>query len=162
MLQSFRRDVFLGLLNILGLSVGITMSVLVVWYIRYNVSFDTYHPDKENIYRLVSKDINNGNLSFGNPLPMADAIRTDYPGEGIVAGVSSPYDYPVIVNNNELIVKASYADAEIFKILDFYLPAGSSESVISEPNNAIITNSCAKKLFETMDPLGQMSRQFGV
>ncbi|MCK4827132.1 ABC transporter permease, partial [bacterium] len=132
------------------------MSVLVVWYIRYNVSFDTHHPDKENIYRLVSKDINNGNLSFGNPLPMADAIRTDYPGEGIVAGVSSPYDYPVTVNNNELIVKASYADAEIFKILDFYLQAGSSESVINEPNNAIITNSCSKKLFGTMDPLGQM------
>lgn len=156
LLQSFKRDGFLGLLNVLGLSVGITMSVLVVWYIRYNVSFDTHHPDKENIYRLVSKDINNGNLSFGNPLPMADAIRTDYPGEGIVAGVSSPYDYPVTVNNNELIVKASYADAEIFKILDFYLQAGSSESVINEPNNAIITNSCSKKLFGTMDPLGQM------
>ena len=156
LLQSFRRDGFLGLLNVLGLSVGITMSVLVVWYIRYNVSFDTHLPDRENIYRLVSKDINDGNLSFGNPLPMADAIRTDYPDEGIIAGISSPYDYPVAVNNIELTVKASYADPEIFKILDFRLQAGSSESVINEPNNAIITNSCAKKLFGSMDPLGQM------
>jgi len=156
LLQSFRRDGFLGLLNIFGLSFGITMSVLVVWYIQHNLSFDTHHIEGEKIYRLVSKDINDGNLSFGNPLPMAEAIRTDYPGEGIVAGMSLPRNYRVTFNNSELNIKASVVDAEIFKILDFQLQAGSSASVLKEPNNAIVTNSCAKKLFGSENPFGQV------
>jgi len=156
LLVSIRRDGFLGILNILGLSIGIAMSVLVFWYIGHNVSFDTHHSDIENIYRLVSKDINDGNLSFGNPLPMADAVRSDYPEEGIVAGISLPFSYHVIVNQTELEVKASVADAEIFKILDYRLQAGSSESVLREPNNAIVTNSCAEKLFGTDNPIGQV------
>ena len=133
LLQSFRRDGFLGLLNIFGLSIGITMSVLVVWYIQHNLSFDTHHIEGEKIFRLVSKDINDGNLSFGNPLPMAEAIRTDYPGEGIVAGMSLPRNYRVTFNHSELNIKASVVDAEIFKILGFQLQAGSSASVLTEP-----------------------------
>jgi putative ABC transport system permease protein len=155
LLQSFRRDGVLGVLNVLGLSVGITMSVLVVWYIRFNVAYDTHHPDRDNIYRLVSKDINDGHLSFGNPLPMAEAIRNDYPGEGIVAGMSLPYDFQVTVNHNEFTVKASTADAGIFKILDFRLLPGSSEDALREPNNAIITESCARRLFGSEDPIGK-------
>ena len=156
LLQSFRRDGVLGILNVLGLSVGITMSVLVVWYIRFNVAYDTHHPDRDNIYRLVSKDINDGHLSFGNPLPMAEAIRNDYPGEGIVAGMSLPYDFQVIVNHNEFTAKASTADAGIFKILDFRLLPGSSEDALREPNNAIITESCARRLFGSEDPIGKL------
>lgn len=155
LMHSFRRDGIFGILNILGLSIGITMSVLVVWHIRFNASFDTHHPDRGNIYRLVSKDIHNGNLSFGNPLPMADAIRTDYPDEGVVAGISVPFTYPVTVNEAVQDVKASYADAEIFDILDFRLKAGSSASAIKEPNNAIVTNACAERLFGKGDPVGE-------
>ncbi len=88
--HTFKKDGRFGLLNILGLSVGIIMSLLIIWYLRYHVSYNSGILNNGEIYRLVSKDRHNGSLSYGNPLPMADAIRTDFPGIGEVAAHPLP------------------------------------------------------------------------
>ena len=80
--KSFKKEKGFGILNILGLAVGMTMSLLIIWYLQYQTSFESHIPEAGKIYRLISKDKNNGQLSFGNPLPMAQTVRDDYPGIG--------------------------------------------------------------------------------
>ncbi|QGY44661.1 FtsX-like permease family protein [Maribellus comscasis] len=151
--HSFKKEGGYGLLNIAGLSIGMAMSLLIIWYLQYHLSFNAHIPEKEKIYRVVQKDRNDASLSFGNPLPLAHAIRNDYPGFGEIAALSS-YSYPVICGETKFNIKASVADANIFKVLGTKLLVG-SEKVLSEPGSSVLTQSCAQKLFGQEESIGK-------
>jgi putative ABC transport system permease protein len=161
--RSFRKDGGFGLLNILGLSIGIIMSLLIIWYLQYHISYNSDIRDAGKIYWLVSKDRNNGNLSYGNPLPIADAISSDFPGAGEIAALSFPFVYPVTINGISFDIRASSATDNLFNILGITLLTGSDKTVLSEPGSSVITQSCAQKLFGQKEAMGQVFtiRTFG-
>ncbi|MCG6188035.1 ABC transporter permease [Maribellus maritimus] len=152
--HSFKKEGGYGLLNIAGLSIGMAMSLLIILYLQYHLSFDNHIPEKEKIYRVVEKDRNNGSLSFGTPLPLAQAIRDDYPGVGEIAALSS-YSYPVTSGETKFSIRAAVADANIFDVLGTKLLVG-SETVLSEPGSSVLTRACAQKLFGQENPMGKM------
>ncbi len=70
------------ILNVLGLSVGAAASLLLFMVVRYELSFDKFHADSDRIYRLVRSQVypsGQEDLSTGNPLPVAAALKTDIP-----------------------------------------------------------------------------------
>ncbi len=154
--HTFKKDGRFGLLNILGLSVGIIMSLLIIWYLRYHVSYNSGILNNGEIYRLVSKDRHNGSLSYGNPLPMADAIRTDFPGIGEVAALSPAFAYPVTVNGIKYDIMASSATDNLFNLTGLRLLTGSDNTALSEPGSSVITQSCSRKLFGQKEAMGQV------
>ena len=153
--NSFRKEKGFGLLNIFGLAVGMSMSLLIIWYLQYQISFESHIPQVGKIYRLVSKDKNNGQLSFGNPLPMAHTFQTDYPGLGEIAAMSFPFSYPVTVGSSKFNINASAATENIFAMLNLQFSAGSGNTALAEPGSSVISQSCAKRLFGQKNPVGQ-------
>ena len=152
--NALKREGGFGILNIAGLSVGMAMSLLVVWYLQYHFSFNSSIPENEKIYWVVEKDRNDGKLSFGSPLPLAQAIRDDYPGVGEIAALSS-YSYPVTCNGTKFDIRASAADANILDILGIKILSG-EKTALSEPGGSVLTSSCAQKLFGQENPMGQI------
>jgi len=153
--NSFRKEKGFGILNILGLSVGMAVSLLIIWYLQYQTSFESHIPEAEKTYRLISKDKNNGQLSFGNPLPLAHTFREDYPELGEIAAMSFPFSYPVTVGSSIFNINASAATENIFEMLNLKFSAGSGNTALAEPGSSVLSQSCAKRLFGQKNPIGQ-------
>ncbi len=152
--NSVKKEGGFGFLNIVGLSIGMAMSLLIIWYLQYHLSYNSQIPDKENIYRVVSIDRNSGIQSFGNPLPFAYYMTEDYPGVGEVAAMSPINTFPVTIGELSFDIRTSTANSDIFKMLGSHFLIG-SESSLSEPGNTVITRSCAQKLFGNTNPVGK-------
>ena len=155
LIHSIKKDGSFGILNILGLTAGIIMSLLIVWYLRFHISYNSFIPDSGKIYRLISSDRHDGRLSYGNPLPMADAIQSDFPGIGEIAALSQSYAFPVTAGDIKININAALATDNIFSFLSINLLQGSERKALSEPASSVITKSCAQKLFGKNDPVGQ-------
>jgi putative ABC transport system permease protein len=86
-------------MHIIGLTLGITVCLLIALFIRYEVSFDAYHPKAEQTYRLISDWRESGNLSkhFSTPFPLANTIRSEASGFEQVS-----FAHPVYVNTVEI------------------------------------------------------------
>ena len=74
------RNKSYALLNIAGLAIGIAASILIFIVIRFETSFDNFHDKKENIYRIASYSLNNGNgkefYSGGVAFPVGPALQS--------------------------------------------------------------------------------------
>src|SRR5690349_10843825 len=80
-IRSILKDKFYSLINILGLTIGITCSLLLLLYVTDELSFDKYHTHAPKIYRVVSQ-IQEPDKAFGWPVtqpPLAPALKQDYP-----------------------------------------------------------------------------------
>ena len=69
-------------LHIIGLTLGITVCVLITLFIQYELSFDAYHEKADRTYRIISKWSSSGKVDrhFSTPFPMANAVRTEVSG----------------------------------------------------------------------------------
>jgi ABC-type antimicrobial peptide transport system permease subunit len=155
LINSFRKEKGFGILNILGLSVGMTMSLLIIWYLQYQTSFESHLNGEGRIYRLISKDKNNGQLSFGNPLPLTQAIQSDYPGIANVAALSSLRLYTITAGESKFSINGSTVTRNIFELLNTSLLAGSDKNALAQPGSSVLSQKCAQKLFGQSNPIGQ-------
>src|SRR6185295_3599909 len=81
-LRNFMRDKWYSLLNILGLTIGITFSVLLIFYIKDELSYDRYNEKADRIYRIASyiKEPDKDTMKWAvTPFPMGPALSKDYP-----------------------------------------------------------------------------------
>src|SRR6185436_18696755 len=81
-LRNFKRDKSYSLLNILGLTIGITFSLFLIFYIRDELSYDRYHKNVDRIYRLNSyiKEADKDTLKWAvTQIPLAQTLKKDYP-----------------------------------------------------------------------------------
>ena len=163
MLKNYIKIAFRNLLrnrsntfiNIIGLSIGIAACLLIFLVIRFEKSFDTFHKNKNRIYRVVSvfKTPDGVGYSRGVPFPVTKALRIDYPQLEKVGGI---YEISGLItlmdgkNKNEKFEEDEgvfYAEPEIFDIFDFEWLSGDPKTVLSEPNSAALTEDIADKYF---------------
>src|SRR5436309_313128 len=79
--RNFKKDKWYSLINVLGLTIGITFSLFLIFYIKDELSFDRYHEKADRIFRIVSyiqeKD-KNTNWTI-TQMPLAPTLKKDYP-----------------------------------------------------------------------------------
>ena len=145
-------------INISGLAVGIAACLLLFTVVRYEMSYDNFHPHHDRIFHIVTHDKYPDDVSYtpGIPYPALDAIRTDIPhittgalyanygSQVTVLGASSSSNY----SNKKFIEETGvfYANPEFFKVFQHKWLAG-SPSVLAEPNTTVLTQKMAEKYF---------------
>jgi len=158
------------LLNVFGLAVGMAGATLIFLLISFHLSTDSYHKNKDRIYRVVSKTSWEGALgnTSGVPLPIGDALRADFPSIEQVAMIHQVYGVVSIWDESKTFEKLfdfkrddtphkmAFVEPSLFKILDFHLVAGTLSIGLAEPNNAVITQSMATRLFKQAMPVGKV------
>src|SRR5262245_59087137 len=77
--RNLRRYKTYSIINIMGLSTGIAAAILIFTLVRYHLSFDNFHPDKDRIYRIVT-ETHDGMVNYDQavPAPLGAAFRNDY------------------------------------------------------------------------------------
>ena len=102
-LRNFSRNKSNTFINVTGLAVGIAACLLIFLVINYELGFDSFHENKDRIYRVVSvRHSPQGNrYSSGAPFPVAEALRIDYPQLKEVADIYQVKRAQVIILQNE-------------------------------------------------------------
>jgi putative ABC transport system permease protein len=157
LLRSLWRNKSFSLLNIAGLAVGIAVSLLIFLLIRYELSVDKWHSNRDRIYRVISVEAyRNGTFDYDGcaPVPLADALRREFPQAEQVAHVSRagkwPFILPGIKGSDERLVASDniyFADTPLFKIFDIPWLEGNPGTALKETYTMAITRSVADSWF---------------
>src|SRR4029079_5561034 len=101
-LRRFYRQKLTTTLHIVGLTLGITVCLLIGLFIKYELSFDAYESKADRIYRInqVWVDFGQKSFHFSTPFPLADQIRKDVTGVESVTKVHHPFKAIIEINPN--------------------------------------------------------------
>jgi putative ABC transport system permease protein len=150
-MRNFKRDKWYSLLNILGLTIGITFSLFLIFYIKDELSYDRYHKNADRIYRITSfdkepdKDIMKWTVT---PATLGPALKKDYPE--VEEAVRFSGDGKTLYKNGDLKLiadKIFYCDSNVFKVFTYHFIEGDPQTALTDPNSMVLTQSVAEKFF---------------
>jgi putative ABC transport system permease protein len=162
-LRNFLKHKSFTFLNVIGLSLGLAASLLILQFVKYERSFDTFHTNAADIYRVQYNGYQSGKLNFEcaaavpavgpalkNNFPEVKKFTRLYPISGVIS-----YESP----ENGLISfreqKMQITDPAVFEVFDFKLLKGDPETALKGPNKTVITRYAAHKYFGDADPMGK-------
>src|SRR5579871_1371970 len=145
------------IINIAGLSVGMTACFLIFLYVRLERSYDSFHPAAERLYR-VAADIKTPTETIradGPAWPMLPAMVARFPE--IAASVRTVQS-SLLIRRGDIKFQEEhslFADPKFFQIFNFPLVKGDPTTVLRDPFSVVFSESAAKKYFGTENPIGQ-------
>lgn len=159
-LRSLAKQKFLLLINVLGLSIGIACFSLFLLYAVNEFSFDRFHADAGNIFRVArwSEPMNNMPEEGDSymPMPLGPAMKKDLPGVKdfvrIREGWSKNY---VRVDDKMQRISVSYTDPQFFSVFSFKLLSGNASTALKGLNSIVITKDVALQLFGETSVIGR-------
>lgn len=158
------RHKLFSLINIFGLMLGMAAFLLILLYVSVELSYDTFHEQGKEIYRIKLDSYRNGVFDVstaatyyggGPAIKEAFAEVTDFVRLHRADGMISYQDANGQINSYQEN-NAFYADSSFFTIFSFPLLKGSASSVLRKPNSMLISESAARKYFGNKQPIGQI------
>ncbi len=153
-----RKDLFYSLFNIAGLTIGITSSIFLLLYVSNELSYDKYHENSENIYRVVSH-ISEPDDAFDwavAQIPFAPQVKEDYP---------EVLEYVRYIDAGRTLFKKDesffyeedvyFVDSTVLDVFSWKLISGNPEAALNEPRSIILTRSFSERYFGSDDPVGK-------
>jgi putative ABC transport system permease protein len=155
--RNLARNKVFSFLNITGLSIGITATILILLWIVYEMSYDQFHEKKDRIYEVYNSDLNDGKMGVWNTTPkvMAKSIQQDYPEVEHTVRVNWPNPFLFTVGEKRIKATGHIVDSSFLEVFSFPLVKGNSKTALNGVNSVVITQSFAKKLFGDEDPIGK-------
>lgn len=159
-LRRFNRQKLTTLLHVVGLTLGITVCLLIGLFIKYEMSFDTYESKADRTYRInqVWIDFGKKQFHYSTPFPLAGQIRKDVPGLEYVTNIHHPFQSVVEINPVKRFKQdhVMMTDPEFLEVFDVKVVEGNAYEALRKPYQALLTESTAKKFFGNEDPLGKV------
>ncbi|MEC7753578.1 MAG: FtsX-like permease family protein, partial [Bacteroidota bacterium] len=154
--RRLRKEKVFSLVNVLGLTVGLTAFLMIGLYIKHEVSFDQFHRDKENIYRVTSK-YRDREWRGVIASDYVQFFKDDVVGLNSFSRVSVRNEATLASGGGkELNFKGKLStDSNFFEFFSFDLIDGVPSSVLSTSGSAVITETLSKKLFGEKSPIGE-------
>lgn len=152
-LRNVRKHRVHALINITGLAIGIACFLLILLFIRDELSYDRFHSKADQIYRLTTHS------SFGTgvkqPGVTLAALAGRYPEIQAYTRLSKQNR---TVRHGDTFIEETrffYADAAVFEVFDFPLIAGDPTTALTQPNTLVLTPATAQKYFGDTSPVGR-------
>lgn len=159
-IRSLRKNGFYSFINISGLAIGITCSILIALWVFDELSFNKFIPKSDRLYQVWVNAKFNGEINSWTsvPLPTYEAMKTADTHIARAAVTDWGYDHLLTVGENRLTKRGFYASEEFLEMFEFPLLVGDKSQVMDDPRSIIISESLAKALFGDADPIGQTIR----
>lgn len=164
-LRNLLRNKVSTIINLLGLSLGISVCLLIFLLIDYELNFDDFHLQKNQIFRVVRQESTNSGIrnTPSTPFPIRAALINDYPELKAVTQVYQLEGQQLKVGE-EMWVEENilFTDSTFFKVFDFPAITGNPVQSFKNPNVAFITEAMARSRFGDQQALGQTISISGV
>ena len=155
-------------LNVLGLSLGITCSILLFLVIKYELSFDKFHAKADRIYRVGTRVKIEGTPQdqVAIPVPATKLLRENNPGLEAITHIFGEEGGQITIPGKngaepQYFVEeggVAFAEPDIFETFSFASVNPELRKTLAEPNTIILTRSLAKKYFPNSEAVGQIVR----
>ncbi|MBN1273383.1 MAG: ABC transporter permease [Candidatus Aminicenantes bacterium] len=157
-LRNIKRNKGFSFINVFGLALGMAACLLILLWVKDEISFNRFHDSIDNIYLTVSERVNcRGEYFDTTPVPLAEPLRNNFPD--IAKVVRFQFRNNILVQYGEKIFnnwKGAYVDPEIFEVFTFPFLKGNADSAFENKNTIVLTQTSARKFFSDEDPLGKM------
>lgn len=157
-LRKMQRQKWYSLISISGLAVGIACSVLILLWVRHELSYDRFHNNTEHIYRVIMEDNLNDGISIHPwlPFPLGPALENEFPE--ITAASRYRPDDMVVRYQDKAYTETHFltVDPSFFEIFSFPFLKGNPADSLTNPNSIVIRDTMAKKYFGDEDPMGKV------
>ncbi|MDF2188108.1 ABC transporter permease [Paraflavitalea sp. CAU 1676] len=156
--RNFRRNKAYSIINILGLSIGLACGMLIILYVKDELSFDRFHVQKDNIYRIGMKRIKPDGSVDG-----MGGYTGYFPGPRFKANIPEIRAF-VRVQANERDVQTGQdmksqgvhlVDSNFFSVFSFPLLSGNPRTALRDPQSVVITEEIAERQFGTTEAMGK-------
>ncbi len=155
--RSIKRNLSFSVINISGLSIGLTLVIILLVWLQFEFSFDKFHENADRIFRVVVEF--EGEKSSDNfadtPAPLGAALKKDIPEVEDYVRFGNLGRVLVNYENEQYWEEIRLADPSIFKIFSFKLLKGNPETALNNLGSVILSETKAKKYFGSRNPMGQ-------
>ena len=159
-LRSFAQNKLSFALNLLGLSLALFSSIIILEFIAFEESYDTFNKNADRIFRITLNRYKHNELleksAFG-PAALPVHIKNSFSWVDSFVRLTRVGETNVQVDNTFFVEKEFFfADSTFFKVFSFELIKGNVLDVLSRPSSIVLSESTASKLFRNTDPIGKM------
>ncbi|WP_282125167.1 ABC transporter permease [Marinifilum flexuosum] len=154
----YKQKVY-SIVNILGLATGVTCTLLILIWVNYELSFDTYHNDIERVYTVFeNQKYADGDVFsvYSTPSPLAASLKKEYSEVEYASRLVSTWGQLVLSANGKTFVEkgGKIVDPDFFKIFSIPVLYGDYISPLSNENTIVLSRKLSEKLFGDIDPIG--------
>ena len=148
-----------SLVNIIGLSLGISVCFIIMMYVQHELSYDKYNKNAERIARIQFKAVmNGGQISEASVMaPVAQAVKSDFPevedATRLFNTGGQKVTYGTTTFKNDLV---GLVDPNFLNVFTLPLIEGDTKTALSQPGTIIISKATAQKYFGSENPIGKM------
>lgn len=152
------RNRSFSLINLFGLSVGMSLGLLIIMIIKEQYSFDSFHNDTERIIRVNTRAfrVSGGSEDYASvPLPVGSALMDDYSFVDKVVRINNNLNGDAVWGNVNVPMEGFFTDQSFFEVFNFPFEKGNPATALKEPNGIVLTKETAERIFGKSEPLGQ-------
>ena len=159
--RNLMKNKVFSFINIFGLTVGLTSFLLIALYIFDELTFDRFHVNAENIYRVVvEKKTSEGKLvkSAGAGFQVTEKSKSEFPEvkSAIRLGAFGRTNVGTTSNTNVFYQDFMIGNQDFLSAFDFEILQGDRKTALIEPHSAIVTEETAQKYFNTTNVVGKV------
>jgi putative ABC transport system permease protein len=160
--RNLKKNKITSFINLFGLSVGMTAAVFIFLWVQNEISYNDYHPGKENVYRVTNSIQISSNEAWvweNSPMLLAETAQREIPSlQKTARAVINAWGGPVFNINNKLFSEktSAYIDDSWFDMFHYDFAYGNAASFAKNPYGIILTESKAKKYFGNTNAVGKL------
>lgn len=156
-LRNILKYKIFSFINIVGLAVSMSASLLIILMIADQKKYDQFHSEKDRIYRITTREKSReGPYNATTVMILKETLLEQYEGIEKVVRFRMMFGGDVTYVDNTVPLAGFYADEDLFNIFDFELLSGDPETALRNPFSLVLTEEAAHKLFKDEDPIGKI------
>ena len=162
-LRNLKKKKLYSGINLLGLSVGMACSILILLFVLNELSYDKFHVDHERIMRITEtirdKEGNIIENSASGPWSVGPTLQSDFPDAVVTRMYKAWQKDPLMVLQEEDVrfyeKNVFFVDSSFFSMFTFPLVRGNSDDVLANPQSVVLSETAASRYFGREDPVGK-------
>jgi putative ABC transport system permease protein len=156
--RNILRNKAFSIINLVGLSVSMSLAMLIILIVKEQMTFDNFHKDADRIYRVSTRAlrVEGGSEEYASaPLPLGQVLKDEYTFAENVVTINRRMNGDALYGNVNVPVSGLIVDPSFLQVFNFQLEKGNPATALTQPNNLILTQQTAERIFGTRNPLGQ-------
>lgn len=160
--RSLLKNRWFSLINLLGLAAGLACVIMILSFIKFELSFESFHEKSDRIFRVLTAENDDsvrrgGDFDLNTPELLAGYMTDNIPEVVRASRVMIPWTDKAIIQNGikNFYEKSLYVDNAFLQMFSYPLIRGNAKAALEAPHSIVLTETAARRLFGSEDPVGK-------
>ncbi|WP_207432510.1 ABC transporter permease [Sabulibacter ruber] len=156
--RNLSKNKFFTILNVIGLALGMSLSLLFIALLAFLSRYDDFHPHKDRIYRVTTQlhDKKENPRFASAPVNLAQQLENNFTGIEKVVRIHRSLYGDALYGEKKIRLGGYFADPQFLEVFNFPLLKGNKATALTNPNSIVLSETVAGKIFNGKEALGEM------